>query len=88
MTQGVPLTQILLRIYLARLSTPPLLFDRHLLVLAPNRVLLFVLLTSRETRWRSVPFAAVVFPLAYYSLVGSHDVHAESASIWPHGIGF
>lgn len=60
------------------IGTTPLLFDRHLLILAPSSVLLFVLLTPRETHWRLVPFAAVVLPLAYYSLAGSHDIHAES----------
>ncbi len=59
-------------------GTTPLLFDRHLLILAPSSVLLFVVLTPSRTRWKWVPFAAVMLPLGYYSLAGSHDVHAES----------
>ncbi len=59
-------------------GTTPLLFDRHLLILAPSSVLLFVVLTPLQTRWEFVPFAAVMLPLGYYSLASSHDVHAES----------
>jgi hypothetical protein len=59
-------------------GTTPLLFDRHLLILAPSSVLLFVVLTPLQTRWEWVPFAAVLLPLGYYSLASSHDVHAES----------
>ena len=59
-------------------GTTPLLFDRHLLILAPSSVLLFVALTPLPTRWELVPFAAVLVPLGYYSLASSHDVHAES----------
>ena len=59
-------------------ATTPLLFDRHLLILAPSSVLLFVTLTPLQTRWKLGAFAAVIFPLAYYSLASSHDVHAES----------
>jgi hypothetical protein len=59
-------------------GTTPLLFDRHLLILAPSSVLLFVVLTPSQTRWEWVPFAAVMLPLSYYSLASSHDIHAES----------
>ena len=60
------------------MGTTPLLFDRHLLILAPSSVLLFVLLAPARTRWEWVPFAVVMVPLGYYSLASSHDVHAES----------
>lgn len=59
-------------------GTTPLLFDRHLLILAPSSVLLFVTLTPLQTRWNWGAFATVILPLGYYSLASSHDVHAES----------
>ena len=59
-------------------GTTPLLFDRHLLILAPSSVLLFVMLSPTQTRWNSAACAAVILPLSYYSLASSHDVHAES----------
>ena len=59
-------------------STTPLLFDRHLLILAPSSVLLFVLLSPPQTLWNCPVFVAVMLPLSFYSLASSHDVHAES----------
>ncbi len=59
-------------------GTTPLLFDRHLLILAPSSVLLFVTLTPLQTTWKLGAFAAAILPLGYYSLASSHDIHAES----------
>jgi hypothetical protein len=60
------------------IGTTPLLFDRHLLILAPSSVFLFVVLTPSRTRWEWGPFVVMILPVGYYSLAGSYDVHAES----------
>lgn len=59
-------------------GTTPLLFDRHLLILAPSGVLVFMLLTPSQTRWNWVAFMAMLLPLAHYSLANSHDIHCVS----------
>lgn len=59
-------------------GTTPLLFDRHLLILAPSSVLLFVVLMPSQTHWDWVIGAAMILLLAHYSLASTHDVHAES----------
>ena len=59
-------------------GTTPLLFDRHLLILAPSSVLLFVMFAPPQIRWRWIPFVVVLLPMGYYSLASSRDVHSES----------
>lgn len=59
-------------------ATTPVLYDRHLLILAPSSVLLLGMLMPQPTVWGLTRFATVIASLGYYSLAGSHDVHAES----------
>ena len=44
-------------------GTTPVLFDRHLLILAPSSILLFVLRTPPNTSWNLVRFAIVAVPM-------------------------
>jgi len=58
--------------------TSLVLFDRHLLILVPSGLVLLAISFPPVRAWGWLRFAAVIVPLAYYCLAGTHDVHAES----------
>ncbi|MGQ0633466.1 MAG: glycosyltransferase family 39 protein [Planctomycetaceae bacterium] len=60
------------------LLTAPILFDRHLLSLFPTAIIVFCLLFRQEARLIPLTYAACLVPFAWYSVAGSHDVHALS----------
>lgn len=59
-------------------ATTLVLFDRHLIILAPTSLLLMFLLNGGPTRWGRLRFALILLPIAFYSVAGTHDVHSES----------
>jgi hypothetical protein len=60
-------------------------FDRHLLVLMPTALIVFVgsLPPRTELRWRRA--AGCLVPLALYAVAGTHDVHAFSRAAFRAG---
>jgi hypothetical protein len=55
-----------------------ILFDRHLIALIPAAMVAFVGCLTPGSRLRLVPYTLCLLPLAFYSIAGTHDVHAFS----------
>ena len=64
--------------------TSPILFDRHLLPLAPLALLLAAG-SAPALRLRPLAYAACLAPLAFYSVAGTHDAHAVSRAAFRAG---
>lgn len=60
------------------LLTSPVIFDRHLLLLFPTAVLLFVAVLGKQRELSKVRFTLLTIPMAFYGLAGTHDIHAIS----------
>lgn len=60
------------------LATIGILFDRHLISVMPAAMVCFVGCLAPGSRLRPLPYALCLAPLAFYSVAGSHDVHAWS----------
>ena len=67
------------------LVTWPILFDRHLLLLAPTSVLLYCVLVRDRIRPRPIACATLLVPLGLYAVAGTHDVHAISRTAFVAG---
>jgi hypothetical protein len=84
--EGVRLLVVLFGIQLAYLLvTAPIVFDRHLLLIAPTVLLLFCVLVRDATRLRVAAFVVLVLPLAFYAVAGTHDVQAMSRAAFTAG---
>jgi hypothetical protein len=67
-------------------ATAPILFDRHLLILAPTTIVLVVLYAATAgVRLQPVLYVACLVPAAWYSIAGTHDLHAASRAFWDVG---
>ena len=55
-----------------------ILFDRHLIALIPAAMVIFVGCLASGSRLRPLPYALTLIPLVFYSVAGTHDVHAFS----------
>jgi hypothetical protein len=58
--------------------TMPILFDRHLLLLAPTTLILLVGLAGGQARLRPALFLPALLLMAFYSVAATHDLHAVS----------
>jgi len=56
--------------------TWPIIFDRHLMMLVPSAILLYCVLVRDVAVVRIWIFGALLVPLMFASLAGTHDVHA------------
>jgi hypothetical protein len=65
----------------------PILFDRHLILLAPTVIALYCFLVRETARPRAGLLAALLVPLAFHSVAGTHDVHAISRAAFAAGRG-
>jgi hypothetical protein len=65
------------------LVTAPILFDRHLIALAPTVLGLAALGAAGPPRL--LPFLAFALPLAVWSVTGTHDAHSMSRAAWRAG---
>jgi hypothetical protein len=61
----------------------PVLFDRHLIALAPTVIGLAALGAAGAPR--RLPFLACALPLAVWSIAGTHDAHSMSRAAWRAG---
>ncbi|MEZ6128040.1 MAG: glycosyltransferase family 39 protein [Planctomycetaceae bacterium] len=81
-----PWMPFLLLLFVAQIgyvmATSPILYDRHLLLLAPT---VLILAASHVRRCR--PMAAVALLIGYgaYGIVGTHDIHAVSRVVFLEG---
>lgn len=64
-------------------ATAPILFDRHLIALAPTVIGLAALGAAGAPR--VLPFLAIALPLAAWSIAGTHDAHSMSRAAWRAG---
>jgi len=62
-----------------------IVFDRHLLVLAPPALLLLAGGLDPLESFRPVRFALCLLPLAFYDIAATHDVHAFSRAAFAAG---
>lgn len=67
------------------LATTPVLFDRHLLLLAPTVICLAALSVPPGVRPRRLVPGAVLAVYAAYGIVCTHDIHAVSRAVWQEG---
>jgi hypothetical protein len=84
---GVPLRRLALILLFLQggycLATAPILFDRHLLIMAPAALVVATLYAaSSRARFRPVLYGVCLIPAAFYSVAGTHDLHAISRGIW------
>ncbi|MGH6793910.1 MAG: hypothetical protein ACREDH_01580, partial [Methylocella sp.] len=66
-------------------ATTPILFDRHLLIMAPTVLTVFCLL-CRETRsinW--IVLLCGLAPMAFYSVAATHDLHGIARTAFAAG---
>lgn len=67
------------------IATAPILFDRHLLILAPTSIAAFCLLSRDNSGLRGALFVVALAPFVFYSIAGSHDVQAMSRTAFAAG---
>ena len=66
-------------------ATSRVLFDRHLLILAPTSVAVFCLLARESIGPNLGWFSLALAPLIFYSIAGAHDVYAMSRAAFSAG---
>ena|SRR5579872_4837395 len=66
-------------------ATTPILFDRHLLLLAPTIILLFCVQSRQVTGLRIFRYLALLVPFMFYSVTTTHDLHALSRTAFAAG---
>jgi hypothetical protein len=59
-------------------ATAPILYDRHLLILAPTSIAVLCLLVGKAAATARVWFWVGLAPSVFYSIAGTHDIHAMS----------
>ena len=67
------------------LATSPILFDRHLLLLAPTAVVLVALLVPADISPRISVAAPFLVGYAVYGIICSHDLHSVSRAVFLEG---
>lgn len=65
--------------------TMPILFDRHLLILLPTLLILFVVAAGPRSTVRMTVFVPCILFLAFYGITGTHDLHAISRTAFRAG---
>lgn len=66
-------------------ATAPLLYDRHLLIMAPTTILLFALLFPKDWKLNRVSFSIALMLFAFYSIAGTHSLHSVSRAAFRAG---
>ena len=66
-------------------ATAKMLYDRHLLILLPTVLVLFASAIPVPMVLSKLKFFALLIPLALYSIVGTHDLHAISKTAFSAG---
>jgi hypothetical protein len=66
-------------------ATAPILFDRHLLLLAPSAIVLAALTIRVDSTINWPRPALLMTGYALYSIAGSHDIHAVSRAVFFEG---
>lgn len=68
------------------IATTPILYDRHLLLVAPTAIVLGALIADRSMRIHGVAAAVILSGYAAYGAVCSHDLHAVSRAVFLEGV--
>lgn len=66
-------------------ATAPILFDRHLLLVAPAAIVVFCVASVNAGSFSRLRYLVCLAPMALYSIATTHDLHAASRAAFQAG---